>query len=150
MITRALRSSNSNYASTLERVCESGDSASGYGSIHSFFPLITAPAHRYQPENIMILPDVHFEGILKCPSPVKVTGSAGNTTAPGPLTADQVLKEEDRTSTVGMYYPGAIYKDPAGKELISANTGHFGPLDSLEGVTKMQSMNVFTSADGGK
>ena len=53
-------------------------------------------------------------------------------------------------TTVGMFYPGAVYEDAAGQKQRVANMGHFGRLDSIEGAAKMASMNVFTAADGGK
>ena len=54
------------------------------------------------------------------------------------------------STTVGMFYPGAVYDDAAGQKQLVANMGHFGRLDSIEGAAKMASMNVFTAADGGK
>ena len=68
---------------------------------------------------------------------------------------DDPVSDTDTTklvgeTTVGMFYPGAVYEDAGGQKQLVANMGHFGRLDSLEGVAKMASMNVFTSADGGK
>lgn len=102
----------------------------------------------------MVLPDVHFEGITD-QGTVKVTvttspkgGAKKYTTKRGQLAANEIIETPD--SEVGFYYPGAVYEDPAAVKLRSANTGHFGRLDSLDGSAKMASMNVFTAGDGGK
>lgn len=103
----------------------------------------------------MILPDVHYEGVVKIdktPGVITVADSsftADQLTAAGKgptqaLDSKQVVGNS--LGPVGIYYPGAMYSDASGTKLISANTGHFGALDSLEGAMKMRSMNVFTGA----
>ena len=118
----------------------------------------------------MILPDVHFEGVLD-----SGLGEANSTLRAGsfqdqtqktivPQTAtdlgihannDAVRTEETGAGTRGstnpyMYFPGATYADAAGLKQLCANYGHFGSLDSPAGAAKMASMNVFTSDAGGK
>jgi hypothetical protein len=116
-----------------------------------------------QPNNIMILPDVHFEGVLD--SGLK-TGrfrtQSMKTIVPqtavelGILGDDVAVRtEESGAGTRGstnpyMYFPGATYADAAGLKQLCANYGHFGSLDSPAGAAKMASMNVFTSDAGGK
>ena len=99
---------------------------------------LTLPAHQ-----------VHFEGITEAGTPVL---SEVPTSSPiKAYNAKEVLGDANKgKTTVGMFYPGAVYDDAAGQKQRVANMGHFGRLDSLEGAAKMASMNVFTAADGGK
>lgn len=107
----------------------------------------------YQPNNIMICPDVHFEGVLdsgldegefKYPKvdtivPFPINDSTKSETHSGRKTTDPLY-----------YFPGATYADAAGQTQLCANSGHFGVLDSPAGAAKMAGLNVFTSDAGGK
>ena len=124
---------------------------------------LTLPAHH----------QVHFEGItgvskladtssnipansvIKAYPADQVYGVTGGSPATVGIQVKALYGDSDtndmlNSTTVGMFYPGAVYEDAAGQKQLVANMGHFGRLDSLEGAAKMASMNVFTAADGGK
>lgn len=92
---------------------------------------------------------VHFEGITEAGTPV--LSELPTDSIIKAYNAKEVLGDAKKgDTTVGMFYPGAVYEDAAGQKQRVANMGHFGRLDSIEGAAKMASMNVFTAADGGK
>ena len=94
---------------------------------------------------------MHFEGVTEVGDCIAVADDAIKGKPGVAFTADKVLGADPaKEQTVGMFYPGATYKDGAGKEQRTANTGHLGHLDSLEGARAMRGMNVFSPSDGGK
>ena len=119
---------------------------------HTVTLALTHPAHQ-----------VHFEGITGVSNVVE--SALGTDSTIKAYNAKDVYKatkvgayvdggstttEMKASTTVGMFYPGAVYDDAAGQKQLVANMGHFGRLDSIEGAAKRASMNVFTAADGGK
>lgn len=118
----------------------------------------------YRPENLQVLPDVHFEGFVSQESvragnnndlinPIKVFSDAGN---PGP---DPARGVQDVGALVpagagalpanvdrpGMAYRGGMrYLNVAGEWTYVSNGGHLGPLDCPEGMSKIRGHNVFS------
>lgn len=108
----------------------------------------------YQPNNIMICPDVHFEGVIDSFVDAKMTDGETNNETIEPLVIGDANGEAEpgqRANTQPVYaFPGATYEDAAGTKQLVANSGHFGVLDSPAGAAKMAGHNVFTSDAGGK
>ena len=104
----------------------------------------------------MICPDVHFEGVLD--SGFKKTLGSDDFADPQPTirhitkvgTKAEAASGQRKDTIHHIYLPGATYAGAAGKTQQSANSGHFGVLDSPAGAAKMAGMNVFTSDAGGK
>ena len=111
----------------------------------------------YRPENLQVLPDVHFEGFVSQDViqsgtqhdslPIKVfDNGAGNADlgcqSVGALAAGAVNGIPDLP---GMAYRGAMrYLNGAGEWTYVSNGGHLGPLDCPEGMSKIRGYNVFS------
>ena len=106
----------------------------------------------YQPNNIMICPDVHFEGVLDSGLDGTLVFADGQETIKHFKygSASEASPGQRQDTDPHIYFPGATYADAAGKTQLCANSGHFGVLDSPAGAAKMAGLNVFTSDAGGK
>ena len=113
----------------------------------------------YRPENLQVLPDVHFEGFVSQESvnatndnnredPIKVFAGAGNT-APGCQASGALVPVGGGNlpggDLPGMAYRGGMrYLNGAGEWTYVSNGGHLGPLDCPEGMSKIRGHNVFS------
>lgn len=135
--------------------------------------LITTGAAIYQPENLLKLPNVSFEGLL---SGHKIDDVVGPPKSPTPFSSG-VSKISDfyDSAALGQYfttqkidvdddeldrwltekvYSGAVYRrktdaDKNGSamwELYNKNTGHLGVLDHPDQVDRLHGMHKFTGA----
>jgi hypothetical protein len=107
----------------------------------------------YRPENLQVLPDVHFEGFVSqevtvsgghnATTPIKVFstgGAAPGCEAVGPLGAVAGIPD-----LPGMAYRGAMrYQNAQGGWTYVSNGGHLGPVDCPEGMSKIRGHNVFS------
>ena len=118
----------------------------------------------YRPENLQVLPDVHFEGFVSQESvragedntmenPIKVFSADGNA-GPDPARGVQnvgALRNAAgnalpaNVDRPGMAYRGAMrYRNAQGEWTYVSNGGHLGPLDCPEGMSKIRGHNVFS------
>jgi len=109
----------------------------------------------YRPENLQVLPDVHFEGFVSQTVrqsgtrhdslPIKVfDGGAGNA-ALGCQSLAALGAVAGIPDLPGMAYRGAMrYRNAQGEWTYVSNGGHLGPLDCPEGMSKIRGHNVFS------
>lgn len=111
----------------------------------------------YNPQNVMIIPHCHFEGIQyangtydNSSTPV-AEGTEPPTSFPVIDDKDQVPENEDdfdnddRARTACITYQGATWNDKHFKEQNTKNNGHFGNLDCPAGYNKLHGHNVLES-----
>ena len=108
----------------------------------------------YRPENLQVLPDVHFEGFVSQDviqssvrhneQPIKVFDNAGGNAALGCQSVGPLRGAPANADLPGMAYRGAMrYQNGVGEWTYVSNGGHLGPLDCPEGMSKIRGHNVF-------
>ena len=117
----------------------------------------------YRPENLQVLPDVHFEGFVSqevvtssgdahTMVPIKVfsdNGDAGPDPARGVQNVGALqnggVALPANVDRPGMAYRGGMrYRNAQGEWTYVSNGGHLGPLDCPEGMSKIRGHNVFS------
>ncbi len=108
----------------------------------------------YRPENLQVLPDVHFEGFVSedsiasgghdATTPIKVFSARGGANVAPGCEAVGALAPGGR-DLPGMAYRGAMrYQNRGGEWTYVSNGGHLGPVDCPEGMSKIRGHNVFS------
>ena len=115
----------------------------------------------YRPENVQVLPDVHFEGLvgqaeyvsdteMDTTNPIKllVDNRGGRGAPPGCQRIGEKRPVGFQGDAPGMAYRGAIrYKRGgagAGEWVYVKNNGHLADLDSPSGYSKIRGYNIFS------
>lgn len=109
----------------------------------------------YRPENLQVLPDVHFEGFVSqqvttaanfnVTDPIKVFSRANAAGAAPGCQYVGAINNAPAGDLPGMAYRGGMrYRNGAGEWTYVSNGGHLGPLDCPEGMSKIRGHNVFS------
>lgn len=102
----------------------------------------------YNPQNVMIIPHCHFEGIQM----VKNEGFGEELPDLPHVDRDAAADEDadfddnNTSRTACMWYQGATWSDKSLKTQLTKNNGHFGTLDCPDGYNKLHGHNVFESS----